>query len=69
MQDQKRLQYLENFYRDKINADEKLTFVDKKRRLQSAYRPTGMAPQLNNKQSVLSVGGNYADQIAQKYKD
>lgn len=73
LQDQKRLQYLENFYREKIEKDEEaISYVDKKRRLQSAYRPglKGIiAPQLTNKQSVLSIGGSYADQIAQKYKD
>ena len=49
LQDQKRLQYLEDYYRNKIIEDEeaeenstkKLNFVDKKRRLQSAYRQTG----------------------------
>lgn len=73
--DQKRLQYLENMYREKINQEQqqatknesKLTYVTK-RRLMSANRTNGGNTYSNG---LLKGGGvaSYADQIASKYKD
>ena len=70
LQDQKRLQYLENLYKNKIDEDEKqdaLQYKSGLRRLQSAQRWNPHVARSGPNSSMVS-GLTYADQIAQKYK-
>ena len=79
LKDQKRLEYLENLYKEKILADEqekeaakqmqnpgnmlkkdknRLSFVDNKRRLQSAYRTGGMVNGICIPKQVCTTGNS-----------
>ena len=72
---------MENMYREKIELDldleeaqaeaGKLSYVNNKRRLQSAIRPGhgAILTGIRNNNSGANVGITFADRIASKYKE